>query len=81
MVDSGCVEIRKQSQGLSLNNWSHKNTMKDHMFPRYPLEALYLHGHTAFKLNQVIKCCVHIGQSNKSNSFDRLNCIDRLNLG
>ena len=30
----GCVAMRKQSQGLSLNNWSHENTTKGHKFPR-----------------------------------------------
>ena len=32
----------KTSQGLSLNNWSHENTTKDHMFPRYPPRSLLL---------------------------------------
>ena len=39
------------SQGLSRNNWSHENTMKDRMFLMYPLEAFYLNGHTAFNID------------------------------
>ena len=39
---SGCVAIRKQSQGLRLNNCSHENTTKDHMIPRYPPQSLLL---------------------------------------
>ena len=48
-MDSGCVAIRKQSQGLSLNNWSHENTTKITCFRDTSLKALYLHGRTAFE--------------------------------
>ena len=41
-MHSGCVTIRKQTQGLSLNNWSHENVTKDHMFLSYPPRSLLL---------------------------------------
>ena len=44
-----CGAAQRQNQNLSRNNWSHDNTMNDHMFLRYPRAAFCLHGHTAFK--------------------------------
>ena len=49
-----CDDSKTKLAGLSPSNWSHENTTKDHMFPRYPpsppLVTFYLHGHTAFNL-------------------------------